>query len=142
MTTSNLWNLTKSIAIVGIGLAIYLLWQQMFRPAWQPCSINATVNCDAIVKGPVAYTLGIATPLYGLIGYIVILIASFKKWRRVLLGTALFGLIFCLRIAYIEIFQLYVICPVCIGCQVLMIGATITGVMLITQKDTLMKVTQ
>jgi uncharacterized membrane protein len=130
MKTETLWEITKYIAIAGIALAVYLLWQQMFRPAWQPCSINATVNCDAIVKGPVANTLGIPTPLYGLIGYIVILIASMKQWRRVLLGTAIFGLVFCLRVFFIEIFQLKVICPVCIGCQVLMIGATITSVLL------------
>lgn len=130
MKTETLWKITKYIAIAGIALAIYLLWQQMFRPAWQPCSINATVNCDAIVKGPVANTLGIPTPLYGLVGYIVILIASMKQWRRVLLGTAIFGLVFCLRIFFIEIFQLQVICPVCIGCQLLMIGATITSVLL------------
>lgn len=127
MKTLNLWKVTQYIAVAGIGLALYLLWQQMFSPAWQPCSISATVNCDAIVKGPVAYTLGIPTPLYGLVGYIVILIASMKKWRRVLLGTAIFGLVFCLRIFFIEIFQLRVICPVCIGCQVLMIGATVTS---------------
>ena len=130
MKTATLWKVTQYIAIAGIGLAVYLLWQQIFRPAWQPCSINATINCDAIVKGPVALTLGIPTPLYGLIGYIVILIASIKKWRRVLLGTALFGLVFCLRIFFIEIFELQVICPVCIGCQVLMIGATITSFLL------------
>ena len=130
MSTPTFWKLTRYIAISGIVLAIYLLWQQMFRPAWQPCSINATVNCDAIITGPVAYTLGIPTPLYGLVGYIVILIASFKRWRRILMGTALFGLVFCLRIAFIELFQLRVICPVCIGCQVLMIGATIASIAL------------
>jgi uncharacterized membrane protein len=53
-----------------------------------------------------------------------------KQWRRVLLGTAIFGLVFCLRVFFIEIFQLKVICAVCIGCQVLMIGATITSVLL------------
>ena len=133
MKTIDLWKVTQYIAIAGIGLAVYLLWQQLFRPTWQPCSINATINCDAIVSGPVAYTLGIPTPLYGLMGYIVILIASIKKWRKVLLGTALFGLAFCLRIFFIEIFQLKVICPVCIGCQVLMIGASVCAGMLFTK---------
>ena len=136
MKTETLWKITKYIAIAGIALAIYLLWQQMLRPAWQPCSINATVNCDAIVKGPVANTLGIPTPLYGLVGYIVILIASMKQWRRVLLGTAIFGLVFCLRIFFIEIFQLKVICPVCIDYQMLMIGATALGYIILSQNKT------
>ncbi len=130
ITSQYLWKATLYIASAGVVLALYLLWQQLFRPAWQPCSINATVNCDAIVSGPVALTLSIPTPLYGLVGYIVILIAGIKRWRRVLLGTSLFGLVFCLRIFYIEIFELGVICPVCIGCQLLMVGATATSVLL------------
>ena len=130
MNSTNLWKMTQYIAIAGIALALYLLWQQISKPTWQPCSINATVNCDAIISGPVSYTLGIPTPLYGLVGYILILIASSKKWKRVLLGTALFGLVFCMRIFFIEIFQLKVICPVCIGCQVLMICATVVSMML------------
>jgi len=61
----------KILAVTGIGLAIYLLWQQIFQPTFQLCNINSTVNCDAIIKGAVAKTLGIPTPLIGLFGYFV-----------------------------------------------------------------------
>lgn len=102
-------------------MAVYLLWQQYFRPAFQPCSINETINCDAIISGEVAQTLGIPTPLYGLIGYIVIFISAWFKKKKLLLGMAAFGLLFCLWIAYQELFLLGVICPICIACQVIMI---------------------
>lgn len=120
----------KVLAVIGIGLAVFLLWEQMFRPAFQPCNINATVNCDAVISGEVSNTLGIPTPLIGLIGYVIILFAAFKKSFKWVLGMALFGLAFCLYIAYRELFQLHVVCPVCIMCQIDMIAVFILGILL------------
>ncbi len=111
----------KALSVVGVLLAIYLLWELYTKPAFPLCTINATINCDAIISGPVAKTLGIATPLYGLIGYLVIFLAAFFRKNKLLLGMTLFGLLFCLWIGYQEIFLLHVICPVCIGCQTIMI---------------------
>lgn len=125
MDKKKLYSYTKVLAIIGIFLSVYLLWQQIFKPAFQPCTISATVNCDAIITGSVSKTLGIPTPLYGLIGYIMILVSSMFYYRRLLLGMALFGMVFCLWIAYQELFLLNVICPVCIGCQVIMIAVFI-----------------
>jgi uncharacterized membrane protein len=39
-------------------------------------------------------------------------------------------LIFCISIAYIELFKLNVICPVCITCQILMISVFILSLLL------------
>lgn len=122
MKSISLWKGIMVLASIGIVLAVYLLWQQFFHPAFQPCSITQTVNCNAIISGPVAKTLGIPTPLYGLIGYIVIFFSALLRKRKVLLFTATFGLLFCLWIGYREIFQLHVVCPVCIICQIVMIG--------------------
>lgn len=125
----------KILAIVGILLAIFLLWEQFFHPTFQPCNINSTVNCNAVISGIVAKTLGIPTPLIGLIGYVGILIASFKKSGRWVLGLASFGLAFCLYIAYRELFELRVICPVCILCQLDMITVFILGILLAKKKS-------
>lgn len=111
----------KILSIFGILLSVYLLWQQFFRPAFQPCYVNSLINCDAVIKGPVAKTFGISTPLYGLIGYIVIFLAVIFKKKKLLISMATFGLLFCLGIGYIELFKLRVICPVCIACQLIMI---------------------
>jgi len=127
---TKLFFLVKILAIVGVVLAVYLLWEQLFHPAFQPCNINSTINCNAVISGPVAKTLGIPTPLYGLVGYIVIYIAALLRKRKLLLGMATFGLVFCLYIAYREIVQLHVICPVCIGCQIDMITTFILAVIL------------
>lgn len=129
-STERIYLYIKFLAALGIVLAVYLLWQQFARPEFQPCSINATVNCDAIISGEVAKTLGIPTPLYGFVGYVVIFIAAFLKKKSLVLAMASFGLAFCLWIAYIELFQLHVICPVCILCQLIMISVFSLAVIL------------
>lgn len=120
----------KILGFVGIVLALYLLWQRYFQPAFQPCNINATVNCDALTTGPLQNTLGIPTALIGLTGYVFILFGAFKRNAKLILGMATFGLAFCLYIAYRELFELRVICPVCILCQLDMITVFILGILL------------
>ena len=124
----------KILAVVGILLALFLLWERYFKPTFQPCNINSTVNCEAVINGEVSDTLGIPTPLIGLIGYIFILFGAFKKNTKLVLGMAIFGLIFCLYIGFRELFQLHVICPVCILCQLDMITVFILGILL-NRKD-------
>ena len=120
----------KILSLVRVFLAIYLLGQQFSRPAFQPCTINETVNCDAIISGEVSKVFGVSTPLYGLIGYIVIFISAVYKKKKLLLGMAAFGLAFCLWIAYRELFELGVICPICILCQIIMIAVFALAVIL------------
>jgi uncharacterized membrane protein len=120
----------KILGVIGISLALFLLWERYFRPSFQPCNINSTVNCNAVISGEVSNTLGIPTPLIGLVGYIFILIGAFKKNAKLVLGMSAFGLAFCLYIAYRELFQLHVVCPVCILCQLDMITVFILGILL------------
>ncbi len=132
---NKLYTAVKILSVIGILLSVYLLWQQMFRPAFQPCYVNSVINCDAVISGPVAKTIGIPTPLYGLVGYIVILIAAYLKKIKLMLGTSTFGLLFCLGIGYIELFQLKVVCPVCITCQIVMIAIFCSAVIVHKKKD-------
>jgi len=124
----------RILAAFGIFLALFLLWEQFFQPTFQPCNINDTVNCDAVINGIVSKTFGIPTPLIGLIGYIFILIGAIKKNAKLVLGMAAFGLIFCLYLAFVELIQLRVVCPVCILCQLDMITVFILGILL-NKKD-------
>lgn len=135
MKSVTMYEWVKRFATVGIMLAIFLLWEQFFHPGFQPCNVNSTINCDAIVSGSVSKILGVPTPLIGLTGYVVILVAAFKKWKRVILGMATFGLLFCLSIAYIELFKLHVVCPVCILCQIVMIFVFGLGIALNLKKS-------
>jgi uncharacterized membrane protein len=130
MSESKIILYLKILACVGLALSIYLLSQQIFKPEFRPCTINATVNCDAVIDGPVARTLGIPTPLYGLFGYLFILYGALKNNKKLILGMTTFGLAFCAYIGYVELVQLRVICPVCIGCQLVMLTSFILAVVL------------
>jgi uncharacterized membrane protein len=130
----NFFKWVKVLAGIGICLALFLLWERYFTPSFQPCNINSTVNCNAVIRGEVSNTLGIPTPLIGLIGYIFIMLGAFKKNAKLVLGMATFGLAFCLYIAYRELFQLHVVCPICILCQLDMITVFTLG-MLLTRKS-------
>jgi len=105
------------LSLFGIVLSSYLLYNFIVQPAFPLCTINEKINCDAVISGPVSTTLGIPTALYGLIGYVVILFAAVKRLSKLALGMAIFGTLFCLRITYIEVFLLNVICLVCLLCQ-------------------------
>lgn len=119
MTKLFLW--VKIFSLIGILLACYLLFEQYTQPEYPPCTINANINCDAIISGAVAKTFGVPTPLYGLIGYIAIFLSAYYKSKKLLLVIATFGLLFCGWIGYREIFELKVICPICLICQSVMI---------------------
>lgn len=121
MEKAKLYFWLKILAAIGLLLGSYLMYEQLYQPTFRPCTINATVNCDAVIDGPVAKTLGIPTPLYGLVGYTLILIGTFMRNKKLILGMASFGLLFCAYIAYQELYILRVVCPVCIGCQIDMI---------------------
>lgn len=124
----------KILTLIGIALAIYLLWERYFHPNFQPCNITSIVNCNAIITGKVSSTFGIPTPFIGLMGYLLILLGVFWKKAKFILGVSVFGLLFCLWIGLQEIFFLHVVCPVCILCQMDMISIFILSVILVGKK--------
>ena len=133
MKRFDLYAVTGVLAVVGIGLALYLFYEYLNPAPYSACYVNSTINCDASTIGPLANTLGIPTALWGLTGYVVILAAAFKRWPRVLLGMTTFGMLFCLRITYLEIFSLNTICPVCLACQVDMLAVFALAIALFRQ---------
>lgn len=122
------------LSVTGIGLASYLLYQYLTPPHPTICYVNSSVNCEAATRGVLANTLGIPTALYGLAGYGLILVAAIRKHRRLLFGVSLFGLLFCLRITFIELFIIKTVCPVCIACQAVMAGVFILATVLLVNK--------
>ena len=130
MIKDKIYSYIRALSLLGILLAVYLLAEQIFRPAFVPCNINELVNCNEIISGSVSKTLGLPTPLYGLIGYVVIFFAAIFQRKKLILAVATFGLVFCLWIAYQELFLLHVICPLCIGCQLIMITVFILGLVI------------
>jgi uncharacterized membrane protein len=129
-----MWKYVKILSIIGIGLASYLFTEFILKPQTQICTINNTINCDAVTKGTISTFFGIPVPLIGLIGYLIILISAVYKRSQLALFMAAFGTLFCLRITVIEIFFLKVICPVCLACQLVMLALLVILIVINTKK--------
>lgn len=123
----------KILSLFGILLAVYLLFEMWINTSLSVCNINSTVNCNAIINGPVSKVFGVPTALIGLIGYVIILFSSILKMKKTILTAVIFGLIFCMWIAYQELFLLHVICPVCILCQFTMLTIFIISLIIINK---------
>jgi len=125
MTTSTIYKYIKVLSVFGTFLGLYLFYSFTVQPTNPICTINATVNCDAVTTGPLALFMGIPVGLIGLTGYMFILLFALFERPKLVLGVAIFGMLFCLRLTYLEIFVLKVYCPVCLMCQVVMLLITI-----------------
>ncbi len=123
---TNIWNITKVLSVIGIILASYLFYNFLAYNVFsltpfEVCNISSTINCKATTSGSLATLFGIPVSLVGLIGYFTILYSAFTKNKKLLLGMTTFGMVFCLRLTYLEIFDIKIICPVCIVCQLIML---------------------
>jgi len=126
-----MWKLSTVLSLVGIILAGYLFYSYLAPIPPGLCDISATINCDAVTKGTLATLFGIPVSLIGLIGYIFILYSSLLKLKKLHLFMSSFGLLFCLRLTFLEIFVEKVICPVCLACQIIMLTLFILSLKLI-----------
>lgn len=115
-----MWNWVIGLSLIGIVLASYLFYNYLAPVPSTLCNINATINCDAVTKGSLAEFMGIPVSLVGLIGYGMIFISGILKHKKLLLFMTSFGLLFCLRLIYLEIFVENVFCPVCALCMLVM----------------------
>lgn len=109
------------LAVVGIGLAIYLYYEYLVQDTFGICNINAVLNCDPVTKGSLSELFGIPVALIGLIGYITIFVTAWLRKFKVAFFMATFGMLFCLRLTILEIFVEQVLCLVCVACQVIML---------------------
>lgn len=131
MQKLNYYKIITYLALFGICLALYLLYET-FGPAHQSlCYVNSAINCEASTRGPLANLLGIPVSLYGLTGFIFMLLGVYKKWPKLILGMAIFGTLFCLRIILLETFWVKSYCPVCLTCQAVMISILIFSIILV-----------
>jgi uncharacterized membrane protein len=131
LSERKIWTIISILATIGIGLALYLSYNYLSPHPLELCNINSTVNCNAVTKGELRQWFGVPVPFVGLLGYIIILISASFKQKKLALAMTTFGMLFCLRLTFLEIFVLKVICPVCILCQLDMLTVFTLTVMLL-----------
>jgi len=133
---NGIWFRVKLLAITGMFLATYLLYEYLTHNPYQPCAINSFINCYPTTIGKLATIFGIPVALIGLVGYITIFLSAIIKHKKLLLGMTTFGMLFCLRLTVLELIGEHVICPVCIACQLIMLILFWYGVKFVFGKKT------
>jgi uncharacterized membrane protein len=126
----NLLHWMMGFAIVGIVLSSYAFLHNRGFASGSICTINATINCDVVNKGPFSEFFGVPVALIGVIGYVFLLIGTILKRKTpedriltlFLFAIAYGGLGFSLYLTAIEATILHAWCLICIGSQLMMLA--------------------
>lgn len=132
------------LAIAGMVVTMYLIYQHYKLASDSFCNVNNYVSCDIVNKSRYAEIAGMPVSIMGFAAYVVFAVLAFILVikRRKAEGTAaprrlqqlvgagmlfaLAGIIFSLHLTYIELFVLDAICLFCVTQQIIIIGIFIT----------------
>ncbi len=111
------------LALVGLFVAVYLWLHAIGIGGAIKC--GASGACEVVQTSRWAVFLGQPVALYGVIGYVVILIVALgglrpaalvqRGWNVLLFGLATIGFVFTLYLTYLEVFVIHAICRWCVG---------------------------
>jgi uncharacterized membrane protein len=101
------------IGAVVSGLAL----QVHYSTTTEPCSINERWDCGVVNHSPFAVIGQVPVAAIGIAGYLALVVLALMRQRFLLHVVALVGLIFALRLTFIEEFDLLVWCLYCVISQ-------------------------
>ena len=118
-----------SIAFTVLGLAVSIYMTILkFGGGERMCIGNS--GCQTVSESSYAVVMGIPVAVFGIIGYLALLIMlvleirggqCFKMNATLLtFGMAVLGFIFTLYLVYLEIFEIKALCPFCLTSQITM----------------------
>ena len=107
------------IAILAVAGAVVsaLALQVHYSTATEPCSINEKWDCGVVNHSPFAVVGHVPVAAIGIAGYLALVALALTRQRFLLHVAALVGLIFALRLTFIEEFDLLVWCLYCVISQ-------------------------
>ena len=121
-----------ALALVGFFIAVYLSKQYL---SGSPV-ICLTGGCEKVRLSPLSKIYGIPVPVFGLIGYSLIVVMAFfrtlnaeleKKLLKPILIVAGGGLLFSAYNNFVDWFLIKAFCQYCFVCLLIMIGLVITA---------------
>jgi len=107
------------IAILALAGAVVsgLALQVHYSTATEPCSINEKWDCGVVNHSPFAMVGKVPVAAIGIVGYLVLAGLALARMRFLLFVVAVFGMMFALRLTFIEQFDLLVWCLYCVISQ-------------------------
>lgn len=110
-------SLIAILCVAGI-VAASLALREHYNTGTSPCSINDVWDCGAVNHSPYAVIHGVPVATIGIAGYALLAILVWH-FPRVTAAGALIGLIFSLRLTWIEWKDLLVWCLYCVSSQII-----------------------
>jgi uncharacterized membrane protein len=104
------------LAVAGAVVSALAL-QVHYSTATEPCSINEKWDCGVVNHSPFAVVGHVPVAAIGIAGYLALVALALTRQRFLLHVAARVGLIFALRLTFIEEFDLLVWCLYCVISQ-------------------------
>jgi uncharacterized membrane protein len=112
------------LSLAGFFVSLYLYLYKIGRIGTLACG---TGGCETVQTSPFSRFLGLEVALYGVVGYLVLLLLSMDTLRRpvawtssrLLLILSGVGLAFTIYLTYLELFVIKAICRWCVGSAVI-----------------------
>ena len=112
------------LSLAGFFVSLYLYLYKIGRIGTLACG---TGGCETVQTSPFSRFLGLEVALYGVIGYLVLLVLSVDMLRRPVAGISSrllpilsgVGLAFTIYLTYLELFVIKAICRWCVGSAVI-----------------------
>ena len=112
------------LSLAGFFVSLYLYLYKIGRIGTIACG---TGGCETVQTSPFSRFLGLEVALYGVVGYLVLLVLSMDTLRRPLAGISSrlllilsgTGLAFTIYLTYLELFVIKAICRWCVGSAVI-----------------------
>ena len=111
------------LALVGLFVALYLWLHALGFGGAIKC--GASGGCETVQTSQWAVFLGLPVALYGVVGYLAVLIVALvalrpaglrkRTWSVVLAGLATAGVGFTAYLTYLELFVIHAICRWCVA---------------------------
>ena len=131
------------LALVGLFVAVYLWLHAIGVGGAIKC--GASGGCEVVQTSRWAVFLGQPVALYGVFGYVVILIVALaglrpaalvqRGWNVLLFGLATIGFVFTLYLTYLEVFVIQAICRWCVGSALIITVIWVVAVLALRRKD-------
>jgi uncharacterized membrane protein len=112
------------LSLAGFFVSLYLYLYKIGQIGTLACG---TGGCETVQTSPFSRFLGLEVALYGVIGYLVLLVLSMDMLRRPVAGISSrllpilsgVGLAFTIYLTYLELFVIKAICRWCVGSAVI-----------------------
>jgi uncharacterized membrane protein len=119
-----------ALAVVGLGLSVYLTVEHFTSPGTLACPANGAVDCAQVTTSPQSTLVGIPVALLGLVFFAAALALCLPVvWRRpdprlwrLRVGVAALGLAFVLYLIFAELFLIEALCVWCTGVHLVAFG--------------------